>query len=140
METRIKWLDGISFVAHSGSGHSVVMDGGADAGGQDLGVRPMELLLMGLGGCAGIDVVVMLRKSRQKVVDCEIRVSADRSEQIPRVFTQIRVHFIVSGRDLSERHVRRAVDLSAEKYCSASIMLGKAVEILHDFEIIESPD
>ena len=139
MKVRLKLLEGVSFVAHADSGHSVVLDGSPEIGGRNLGVRPMEMLLMGLGGCTALDVVSILHKARQPVRDCVVEVTAERSEQIPKVFTRIHVHFVVSGSGLSASHVRRAVDLSANKYCSASIMLGKSAEISHDFEIVE-PD
>jgi putative redox protein len=137
LKVRLKFVEGVSFVGHSESGHSVVLDGSPDMGGANLGVRPMELLLMGLGGCTALDVISILRKARQAVSDCVVEVSGERSEQIPKVFTRIHVHFVVTGSGLSVSHVRRAVDLSAEKYCSASIMLGKTAEISHDFEIVE---
>jgi len=136
MKCRVKWLDHMSFVGESDSGHSVVMDGAPDAGGRDLGVRPMEMLLLGLGGCTAFDVVSILHKSRQQIVDCEAEIEAERAAEIPKVFTKIHVHFIVSGRDLDPGKVRKAVDLSADKYCSASKMLEKAADITHDFEIV----
>ncbi len=126
------------FVGESGSGHSVVMDGPPDSGGRDLGVRPMEMLLLGLGGCSAFDVVQILKKGRHRVQDCVVEVQADRAGQPPRVFTRIHVHFIVTGTDLAQAAVRRAVQLSAEKYCSASIMLGKVVEISHDCQVLEA--
>jgi putative redox protein len=128
----------MSFVGESDSGHSVVMDGAPDAGGRDLGVRPMEMLLLGLGGCTAFDVVSILHKSRQQIVDCEAEIEAERAAEIPKVFTRIHVHFIVSGKNLDPDKVRKAVDLSADKYCSASKMLEKAAEITHDFEVRES--
>ena len=136
MKCRVKWLDHMSFVGESGSGHSVVMDGAPDAGGRNLGVRPMEMLLLGLGGCTAFDVISILRKSRQQVVDCEIELEAERADDIPKVFTRIHVHFIVSGKDLDQQKVARAVELSADKYCSASRMLAKTAEITHDFEVV----
>ena len=136
MKCRIKWLDHMSFVGESGSGHSVVMDGAPDAGGRNLGVRPMEMLLLGLGGCTAFDVVSILHKSRQQMVDCEVEIEAERAEEIPKVFTSIHIHFIVSGRDLDPNNVAKAVDLSADKYCSASRMLEKSAAITHDFEIV----
>ncbi len=136
MKCRIKWLDHMSFVGESDSGHSVVMDGAPDAGGRNLGVRPMEMLLLGLGGCTAFDVISILHKSRQQVVDCEVEIEAERAEDIPRVFTKIHVHFIVSGRDLEQNKVAKAVDLSADKYCSASRILEKTAAITHDFKII----
>ncbi|ANB02190.1 OsmC family protein [Ectothiorhodospira sp. BSL-9] len=135
MKTRIKWLDNATFVGESGSGHAVVMDGPPEHGGRNLGPRPMEMLLLGMGGCTAFDVMQILKKSRQSVTDCELEVSAERAETDPKVFTRIHVNYIVTGHDLSEKHVARAVSLSAEKYCSASIMLGKVAEITHDFEI-----
>mgnify|MGYP005748282481 FL=1 len=138
MKARVKWLDYMSFVGESGSGHSVVMDGAPEAGGRNLGIRPMEMLLLGMGGCTSFDVVMILKKARQEIVDCEVHLEAERAETEPKVFTRIHAHFVVVGRNLSEKHVRRAVELSAEKYCSASIMLGKTAEITHDFEIREA--
>ena len=138
MKCRIKWLDYMSFVGESGSGHSVVMDGAPEAGGRNLGVRPMEMLLLGLGGCTSFDVISILRKSRQQIVDCEVEIEAERAEEIPKVFTRIHVHFIVSGTDLDPKKVQKAVELSADKYCSASRMLEKSAAITHDFEIRET--
>jgi len=137
MKCRIKWLDNMTFVGESGSGHSVVMDGAPEHGGRDLGIRPMEMLLLGVGGCTAFDVVSILKKSRQAIVDCEVEVDSDRAEEVPKVFTRIHIHFIVSGNGLDPAKVEKAVNLSAEKYCSASIMLGKTAEITHDFEIVE---
>lgn len=139
MRCRIKWLDHMSFVGESGSGHSVVMDGAPDVGGRNLGVRPMEMLLLGLGGCTAFDVVSILHKSRQQLVDCEVEIEAERAEDIPKVFTSIHLHFIVTGRDIDPNKVAKAVDLSADKYCSASRMLEKTAAITHDFEIV-NPD
>ncbi|MGB5330621.1 MAG: OsmC family protein [Gammaproteobacteria bacterium] len=136
MKCRVKWLEHMSFVGESGSGHSVVMDGAAEAGGRNLGVRPMEMLLLGLGGCTAFDVISILRKSRQQVVDCEVELEAERAEDIPKVFTKIHVRFIVSGKDLDQNRVARAVELSADKYCSASRMLAKTAAITHDFEVV----
>ena len=135
MKCRIKWLDHMSFVGESDSGHSVVMDSAAEAGGRNLGIRPMEMLLLGLGGCTAFDVISILKKSRQSVADCEVDIEAERADSIPRVFTKIHVHFIVSGDELDPDKVGRAVGLSADKYCSASRMLGKVAEITHDFEV-----
>ena len=138
MKARIKWVQDAMFVAESGSGHSVVMDGPPDHGGRNMGIRPMEMLLMGLGGCTNFDVMSILKKSRQDVVDCVAELEAERADAVPSVFTKIHVHFVVKGRNLKEAHVKRAVELSAEKYCSASIMLEAAgVEITHDYEIVE---
>lgn len=138
MQATVKWIDGVSFVAESGSGHSVVLDGPPDHGGRNIGVRPMELVLMGLGGCASFDVMSILTKSRQHVQDCRLELQAQRADAVPAVFTKIEMKFVVSGKNLKEAQVARAVELSAEKYCSASIMLEKAgVEITHSYEIIE---
>jgi len=139
MKCRIKWLEHMSFVGESGSGHSVVMDGAPEAGGRNLGVRPMEMLLLGLGGCTSFDVVSILHKSRQQLVDCEVDIEAERADSIPKVFTKIHLHFIVSGRDLDQAKVAKAISLSADKYCSASRMLEKTAAITHDFEIVK-PD
>ena len=135
MKARIKWVEDALFVGEAGSGHGVVIDGPPEGGGRNLGLRPMELLLLGVGSCSAYDVVHILRKGRQAVSDCVVEVDAERAASVPKVFTRIHLHFVVSGTDLSEAAVRRAVELSAEKYCSASIMLGKAVAISHDFEI-----
>jgi putative redox protein len=138
MKTRIKWNDGMSFLAESGSGHAVLMDGPPEAGGRNLGPRPMEMLLMGTGGCAAFDVVLILKKSRQDISDCVVEIEAERAPQEPKVFTRIHFHFILTGKKLNPQQVERAIVLSAEKYCSASIMLGKTVQLTHDFEIVES--
>lgn len=124
------------FVGESGSGHAVVMDGPADGGGRNLGIRPMEMLLLGTGGCTAYDVVHILKKSRQQVSDCVVELSAERAEQEPKIFTAIHIHFVITGRDLTDATVKRAVELSAEKYCSASIMLGQMARISHDYEIL----
>jgi putative redox protein len=138
MKATIKWVDGAMFVGESGSGHSVVMDGPEDAGGRNLGIRPMEMLLIGLGACSSFDVVNILRKSRQDVTDSRTELSARRADGVPAVFEHIHLHFVVSGKALDPEKVKRAVELSAEKYCSASIMLSNAgVEITHDFEVLE---
>ena len=137
MKARVKLIEGVSFVGQSESGHSVVMDGAPESGGKNLGVRPMEMLLMGLGGCSAFDVVLILRKSRQQITDCVADLSAERADSDPKVFTKIHVHFTVTGMGLDPKRVEQAVKLSAEKYCSASIMLGKMADITHDFEIVE---
>lgn len=138
MEASVKWVDGAMFVGESGTGHSVVMDGAEEQGGRNMGPRPMEMLLIGMGGCSTYDVMAMLRKSRQNVVDCSVRLEAERADEVPAVFTRIHAHFLVTGIALKENHVARAVSLSAEKYCSASIMLEAAgVEITHSHEIRE---
>ncbi|MGB0714143.1 MAG: OsmC family protein [Gammaproteobacteria bacterium] len=138
MKARVKWVEGACFVGESPSGHAVVMDGPPEGGGRDLGVRPMEMLLLGMGGCTAYDVVSILKKSRQDIIDCYVEIEAERADSVPKVFTHIHVHFVVTGRGLTEDRVKRAVELSADKYCSASIMLGKAAEISHDFEIVEA--
>jgi putative redox protein len=138
MKAVVKWVDGAMFLGESGSGHSVVMDGPPESGGRNLGIRPMEMLLIGMGGCSSFDVLSMLRKSRQEVTDCQVQMEAERADAVPAVFTKIHLHFVVSGIALKESHVKRAVSLSAEKYCSASIMMEAAgVEVTHDFEIVE---
>ncbi len=138
MKARIKLVEGMTFVAESGSGHAVVFDAAPDVGGRDLGPRPMELVLMGTGGCSAIDVVHILRKSRQPVVDCEVQLEAERAPEDPKVFTRIDMRFIVTGRGLNPAQVERAVKLSKEKYCSASIMLAKTAEITTQIEIREA--
>lgn len=137
MKARIKWIENVSFVAESGSGHALVIDGAPEGGGRDLGPRPMEVVLMGTGGCTAYDVMHILRKSRAPVTDCVLEIEAERAEEDPKVFTKIHFHFIVTGKGLKPAQVERAVHLSAEKYCSASIMLGKTAAITHDFEIRE---
>ncbi len=135
MKARVKWVQDATMVGESGSGHALVMDGPPEHGGRNLGVRPMEMLLLGMGGCTEFDVLHILKKARQRVTDCVVELEAERAPEDPKVFTRIHVHFILSGPDLSEKHVERAVSLSAEKYCSASIMLGATAEITHDYEI-----
>jgi len=137
MKARVKWLDNMSFVGESGSGHSVVMDGAPDSGGRNLAARPMEMVLMGMGGCTAFDVVMILKKARQPIADCIVEVLAERAEEVPKVFTRIHVHYIVKGRGLSEKQVEKAIHLTAEKYCSVSIMLAATAEVTHDFEIVE---
>lgn len=136
MKARVKWIDGVAMLGESGSGHGIVMDGPPDLGGRNLGVRPMEMLLIGMGGCTQFDVLLILRKSRQAVTDCVVELEAERAETDPKVFTNIHAHFIVTGRNLDPKRVEQAINLSAEKYCSASIMLGAMATITHDFEII----
>ena len=138
MKARVKWLEDMTLVGASESGHSVVMDGPPELGGHNLGIRPMEMVLLGMGGCTAIDVLNILKKARQAVIDCVVELDAERAPTDPKVFTRIQVHFIVSGRNLNEHQVERAVQLSAEKYCSASIMLGKTAEIIHTFELREA--
>jgi putative redox protein len=138
MQATVKWVDGAQFLGESGSGHSVVMDGPPDHGGRNMGVRPMEMLLLGLGGCATFDIISILQKSRQKVLNCRVEINAQRADVVPAVFTRIELLFIVEGEGLKQAQVERAVELSASKYCSASIMLAAAgVEIVHRYEIVE---
>ena len=138
MKARVKWVEEVTFMGESASGHAVIMDGPPEHGGRNLGVRPMEMLLLGMGGCTSFDVISILKKSRQPVTDCVAEIEAERADTDPKVFTKIHVHFIVTGRGLDEKRVARAVSLSADKYCSASIMLGKAAEITHDYEVVEA--
>jgi putative redox protein len=138
MKATVKWVDGAMFLGESGTGHTVVMDGAAEQGGRNLGPRPMEMLLIAMGGCSAYDVMAMLRKSRQQVVDCRAQIEAERADAVPAVFTKIHVHFVVTGIGLKESPVSRAVSLSAEKYCSASIMLESAgVQMSHSHELVE---
>ena len=137
MKMHVKWKDKVSFLGEAESGHSVLMDGAPEIGGRNLGLRPMEMVLMGAGGCTALDVVMILKKSRQEVSDCMVEIEADRAKEDPRVFTRIHYHFILIGNDIKPQKVERAINLSAEKYCSASIMLGKTAEITHDFAILE---
>lgn len=137
MECTVRWHDGMSFIAETGSGHLVAMDGAPDAGGRNLAPRPMELLLAGTGGCTAFDVVMILKKGRQDVAGCEVKLTADRAAEDPKVFTRIHMHFVVRGRGLKADSVERAIKLSAEKYCSASIMLGRTAEMTHSWEIVE---
>ena len=138
MKARLKWVDGVCFLGESGSGHAVVMDGAPEGGGRNLGPRPMELLLLGTSGCTSYDVITILKKSRQDVRDCWVEMEAERADTEPKVFTRIHFHFVVVGRELKADVVERAIRLSAEKYCSASIMLGKTADITHDFELREA--
>lgn len=138
MRARIKWVEGMSFIGETESGHALVMDGAPDIGGRNLGPRPMELILIGAGGCSSIDVVLILKKSRQQVSDCVVDISAQRADTDPKVFTSIHFHYVVTGKGLKPEQVERAINLSAEKYCSASIMLAKTAQITHDFEIVEA--
>ncbi len=137
MKARIKWVEQVTFLGESESGHAVVMDGAPESGGRNLGVRPMEMLLLGMGGCTSFDVIHILKKARQPVTDCVVEINAERSAEVPKVFTRIHVHFIISGTGLQEKQVERAVELSATRYCSASLMLGKTAQITHDYEIVE---
>ncbi|MBA4381025.1 MAG: OsmC family protein [Sideroxydans sp.] len=137
MKARIKWVDDMTFIGESASGHAVVMDASPEVGGRNLGPRPMEMLLLGAGGCSSIDVMMILKKSRQAVSDCYVEMSAERAETDPKVFTKIHMHFVVKGKDIKPEAVEKAVKLSAEKYCSASIMLGATAEMTHDFEVVQ---
>ena len=137
MKARIKLVDGMMFVGESGSGHAVVMDGAPEYGGRNIGIRPMEMLLIGLGGCTAFDVVQILRKGREEVTDCEVEVSGERAEADPKVFTSIHVEYRVKGRNLAPAKVERAIELSKDKYCSASIMLGAVADITHSWEVLE---
>jgi putative redox protein len=137
MECRIQWVEGMTFMAETGSGHTLVMDGPPDSGGRNLAPRPMETVLAGTGGCTAFDVVMILKKARQAVTGCEVSLKAERAGTEPKVFTRIHFHFRLKGRNLKPEMVERAVKLSAEKYCSASIMLGKTAELTHNWEIVE---
>ncbi len=137
MKARVKWVEDMTFLAASASGHAVVMDSAPELGGSNLGPRPMEMVLMGAGGCTAIDVVHILKKGRHAVSGCAVELDAQRAEVDPKVFTRIHFHFTVRGKELKPDAVERAIKLSAEKYCSASIMLAKTAELTHDFEIIE---
>lgn len=138
MKARIKLVEDVCWVGETGSGHGVVIDGPPDIGGKNLGVRPMELVLLGVGSCSAMDVIHILRKARQAVTDCVVELSGKRADTDPKVFTDIHMHFIVTGQTLKEAQVKRAVELSAEKYCSASIMLKASVNITHDYEVREA--
>ena len=135
MQVRIKWIEQRAFVAETGSGHRITMDGPPDHGGRNLAARPMEMILVGLGGCSAFDVVEILEKSRQKIQDCQIQIDAERADEIPAVFTKIHMHFVISGDGLNENHVKRAVELSIEKYCSVVKMLRPNVGITFDYEL-----
>ncbi len=135
MKARVMWVEGVAMLGEADSGHGVVMDGPPDYGGRNLGLRPMEMLLVGMGGCTEFDVLLILRKARQEVTGCVVELTAERAETDPKVFTRIHAHFILTGKALSDKQVERAIRLSAEKFCSASIMLGATAQITHDFEI-----
>jgi putative redox protein len=137
MKARIKWVEEVSFLGETESGHAVLMDGPPAGGGRNLGPRPMEMLLLGTGACTAYDVVNILKKSRQQITDCVVDVQSERAEADPKVFTKIHLHFVITGKDLKREQVERAIDLSANKYCSASIMLGKVAEVTHDYVIVE---
>ncbi len=137
MKARVQWLDGRAFVGESGSGHAIVMDGAPDSGGRNIGVRPMEMLLLGLGGCTAFDVVMILERMREKVTALDIALEAERAAEDPKVFTRVKLIYKLRGHKLKPANVERAINLSAEKYCSASIMFGKTATIEHAFEITE---
>ncbi|OFZ67090.1 MAG: peroxiredoxin [Betaproteobacteria bacterium RBG_16_56_24] len=137
MKARVKWVEQVSFLGETESNHAVLMDGAPSAGGRNLGPRPMEMLLIGTGGCTSFDVVSILKKSRQAITDCYVELEAERAETDPKVFTRIHMHFVVRGKDIKPEAVEKAIKLSAEKYCSASIMLGQTAAITHDFEVIQ---
>jgi len=136
METQLKWAGNAAFIGRASTGHTIVMDGPEEGGGRNLGPRPMEMLILGMGACSTYDVVSIIKKSRQEITDCELKITSQRADSDPKVFTDIQLHFIVSGYNLKKKQVERAIKLSAEKYCSASIMLGATANITHDFEII----
>jgi putative redox protein len=137
MKARVKWVEQASFLGETESNHAVLMDGPPTAGGRNLGPRPMEMLLIGTGGCTAFDVVSILKKSRQAISDCYVELDAERAETDPKVFTKIHMHFVVTGKDIKSEAVEKAIRLSAEKYCSASIMLGQTAAITHDFEVVQ---
>ena len=137
MKTRIKWMQDVSFNGLSETGHEVTLDGPKELGGRDLGMRPMEMILIGMGGCTSFDVVTILKKSRQTVTECIAEIDATCEDKVPKVFTSIHIRFLIKGINLQKKAVERAIELSAKKYCSASIMLSKSVEITHDFVITE---
>jgi putative redox protein len=138
MECQIKWVGGAKFVAETGSGHALIMEGAGDLGGMNHAPRPMELILAGAGGCTAYDVVLILKRGRHAVDGCDVKLSAERAEEDPKVFTRIHYHYTVAGRGLKPSVVERAIKLSAEKYCSASLMLGKTAQITHDFTLVDS--
>lgn len=133
----VRWIDGMTMVGKSASGHTVVMDGPEELGGKNLGIRPMEMLLLGMGGCTTVDVISTLKKMREAVRDCRVEISAERADEHPKVFTHIHLHFIIEGSHLNDKKIAKAISLSADKYCSASIMLGKTATVTHDFETHE---
>lgn len=139
MKARVKWVENVAFLGETESNHAVLMDGAPAVGGRNLGPRPMEMLLLGAGGCTSFDVISILKKSRQAVTDCYVELEAARADVDPKVFTKIHMHFVVKGRDIKPEVVEKAIKLSAEKYCSASIMLGATAVVTHDFEVIQEP-
>jgi putative redox protein len=139
MKARVKWVEDVLFLGESGTGHTIVMDGPEESGGHGTGMRPMELLLLGMGGCTTFDVVEILKKSNQDITDCVVEVNGDRAEEAPKVYTKIHVHYKITGRNIKQSFVERAINMSIDKYCSATIMLAKTADITHDYEIIEAP-
>jgi len=137
-KARIKWIEGTRFIGESGRGHAVVMEGMVPEDEAAVGISPMGMLLLGMGGCTSIDVVMILQKAREKVTDCVVEIEGERADEIPKVYTSIHAHYIITGHGLKPSAVRRAIKLSAEKYCSATIMLAATAEITHDFEIVEA--
>jgi putative redox protein len=137
MKARVKWVEDVMFLGESGTGHTIVMDGPEEAGGHGTGMRPMELLLLGMGGCTTFDVIEILKKSRQDVRDCVVEIDGERSEEVPKVYTNIHVHYIITGKNVKANFVERAIKMSIEKYCSATLMLAKTATITHDYEIID---
>jgi len=140
LKLSVRWLENVSFIAQTESNHAIVMDGAPEGGGRNLGPRPMETVLAGTGGCTAYDVITILRKARQPIKNCTLNIDAERAPQDPKVFTRIHFHFVITGTGIDAKHVERAIHLSAEKYCSASIMLGKTAVITHDFEIKSEPE
>ena len=138
MKATVKWVQDVMFVGESGSGHSVIMDGAADAGGRNVGFRPMEMLLLGLAGCSAFDVVLILKRGRENITDCVVEVDADRAEIDPKVFTHVRMRYVVTGKNLDRGKVERAVKLSEEKYCSASAIIAKTAQMSHSIEIVDA--
>ena len=139
MKAKVKWIEDVMFLGISGTGHTIVMDSSNNIDTNNIGMRPMELLLLGLGGCTAFDIITILKKYRQNVYDCSVQIEGKRSDSIPKVFTKIDIHYKVIGIDLKEEKVKRAIELSSDKYCSASLMLGKMAEITHNYEIIDHP-
>jgi len=137
MKARIKWVEGMSFLGESGSGHTLLMDGSPEAGGRNLGIRPMEAILIGAGGCTSFDVILILKRSRAEVTDCVVEMDSERADTDPKVFTKIHMHFTVTGKAISPQVIERAIALSHEKYCSASIMMGKTADITTSFDVVE---
>jgi putative redox protein len=138
MKARIRWLEGVSFVAETGSGHAIVVDGAPEQGGRNVGIRPMELVLAGAAACTAFDVVLILRRARQPVADCVVEADAERAPVEPKVFTHIHLRYVIAGRGLDPHQVERAVKLSKEKYCSATLMLAKSAEITYEVEIVDA--